>query len=333
MEQPLIVADDPEPSNIRKRRWAARILYGVCVPVSMIADAFQCSMTTIYRDLAHPESRDPPTVEFRKKLVLEAGVCFVTRYGALPTAVSWNPRLARAAGGPHRRRSHEGWRSVDDPETHRPWPLAQEANNLWKHQGGLRGFLSEVQEAFDDPGTIYEPVPQSQSPEVRTRDIPSGRTGFLLEAGVCFVTRYGVLPNHVTWNPTLARAAGETERRWSLEGWRSIHSPAIQRPWPLAQEAGDRWRWQGGLHGFLKEVDERFIDPDTTYVPVPLPQRHLSSCALGARFPAPAELPRPNLWAEFALLGPGFDSVRCIWRERPHSDEWLQQKREGRSPE
>ena len=206
-----------------QRRWAANFLRAEGVHPAMMADAFGCSVRTIYRDLALTKSSDPHTERFRRSLIVEAGVCFMKRYGEAPTTV--------------------------------------------------------------------------------------------------------------TWNPTLAFQSNEQRRRWSLEGWRAVHDPETQRPWPHEQEAGRLWRTDGGFQAFVAAVRTAFTGRLKSYVPVPLPRDHLARCALGARFPAPPGLTRANLWAAFALLGPGYESLHAIHHQRPHSDVWLRERSDARRHE
>ncbi|WP_411277069.1 hypothetical protein [Gaiella sp.] len=152
------VAPDPEFSPEQRRR-AARELHAAGVPVAMIADAFRSSPRTIERDVAPQKKADPRTPQARKVLLIEAGVCFMKRNGISPTWVTWNPALARDSNEEQRRWSYEGWRSIGDPDTQRPWPLAEEAAKLWKREGGLHAFLADVNAAFREDLRDYTPVP------------------------------------------------------------------------------------------------------------------------------------------------------------------------------
>ena len=172
--------------------------------------------------------------------------------------------------------------------------------------------------------TIHRDLPRADANDAGYAD----RRELLIEAGVCFMKRNGEQPTWVTWNPALARSAGEESHRWSLEGWRSVHDPATQRTWPLAEQAAGAWKIDGGFLAYLAEVMTKFHKEYRGYEPVPLPDGHLTLCELQARFPTPATLTRANMWSEFIFLGPEFEAIWDIWRRRPHSDVWLRQWRD-----
>lgn len=158
VEQTLIAEREPQRYSPEQRQRAAHLLRSRHVHPAMIANAFGCSVTTVYRDLRQEDANDTLDAD-RPELLIEAGVCFTKRFGVQPTWVTWNPTLARTGGEMFHRWSLEGWRSADDPATQRRWPLAEEAARVWKTDGGFLAYLTEVMKKLHLDYRDYQPVP------------------------------------------------------------------------------------------------------------------------------------------------------------------------------